>query len=81
MPTVDLFLPPRRYATWRPARREDVARVPVHPVAAAWLLLKLWITRSRQRQALSELDTRLLQDIGITRVDAAREFEKPFWCR
>jgi uncharacterized protein YjiS (DUF1127 family) len=35
--------------------------------------------RSRQRQALSELDDRLLEDIGVTRQKADGEAAKPFW--
>jgi uncharacterized protein YjiS (DUF1127 family) len=38
-----------------------------------------WIERSRQRHALAELDGRLLEDIGVTRAQAAREIAKPFW--
>lgn len=40
----------------------------------------LWITRIRTRQALAELDDRLLRDVGLTRYDAAHETNKPFWC-
>jgi uncharacterized protein YjiS (DUF1127 family) len=35
--------------------------------------------RWRQRQALLDLDDRLLRDIGITREQAKREARKPFW--
>jgi uncharacterized protein YjiS (DUF1127 family) len=35
--------------------------------------------RRRQRRALARLDGRLLSDIGISRCDAEREIEKPFW--
>ena len=35
--------------------------------------------RWRQRQALLELDDRLLNDIGISRADALREARRPFW--
>jgi uncharacterized protein YjiS (DUF1127 family) len=40
-----------------------------------------WIARSRQRRDLRELaqEERLLSDIGITREQALREAEKPFW--
>ena len=54
-------------------------RRPIHPLVAAWLLVALWIGRMRQRRALAELDDKMLQDIGITRYDAARECGKPFW--
>ena len=38
-----------------------------------------WFERSRQRQALAALDQRLLDDVGITPIAAAREIAKPFW--
>lgn len=72
MPTFDLDLP-RTYSPWRATRQR------IHPVLAAWMLFASWIERARQRQALAGLDARQLRDIGITRTDAARECEKPFW--
>jgi uncharacterized protein YjiS (DUF1127 family) len=41
--------------------------------------LATWIDRARQRQALADLDDRMLNDIGITRSEARREAAKPFW--
>ena len=38
-----------------------------------------WNERSRQRQALAELDDRLLKDIGISRTAAATEVSEAFW--
>jgi uncharacterized protein YjiS (DUF1127 family) len=35
--------------------------------------------RSRQRQALAQLDDRLLRDIGKTRQQASAEAARPFW--
>ena len=72
MPTFDFYLP-RTYSTWRAKRQR------VHPVAAAWMLLAAWVERTRQRNALAGLDDQQLRDIGITRVDVARECDKPFW--
>ena len=72
MPTFDLLLPPQSYSAWSPKRR-------AHPVAAGWILVASWIERARQRNALAGLDDRQLRDIGITRVEAAQESEKPFW--
>lgn len=34
----------------------------------------------RQRRALLSLDAAMLKDLGISRVDALREGDKPFWC-
>jgi uncharacterized protein YjiS (DUF1127 family) len=72
MPTFELYLP-GTYSTRR------VRRQHIHLVAAAWMLLATWIERVRQRRALASLDDHMLCDIGITRIDAAREYEKPFW--
>mgnify|MGYP001816180435 CR=1 FL=1 len=38
-----------------------------------------WHDRAKQRRQLSELDDRLLADIGVTRIDACQESSKPFW--
>jgi uncharacterized protein YjiS (DUF1127 family) len=38
-----------------------------------------WIEQSRQRQALQDLDDRLLNDIGLSRDEARRECAKLFW--
>jgi uncharacterized protein YjiS (DUF1127 family) len=71
MPTFDLFLP-RAYSTWRPARTPNRR-------FRAVVLIAGWIERARQRTALAGLDDRELRDIGVTRVEAARESAKPFW--
>jgi uncharacterized protein YjiS (DUF1127 family) len=74
MPSYDLYLPPT-WSSWR----LRVRREPIHPFAAAWLPIANWIERSRQRKALSGLTEHELRDIGITRCEAARESDKPFW--
>jgi uncharacterized protein YjiS (DUF1127 family) len=71
MTTFDLFLPARTFSVWRPRRQR--------PFAANWTLITSWIERVRQRHALAALDERDLRDIGISRVDATREAQKPFW--
>jgi uncharacterized protein YjiS (DUF1127 family) len=38
-----------------------------------------WHERARQRRRLSEIDDRMLEDIGLSRADVSREVEKPFW--
>jgi uncharacterized protein YjiS (DUF1127 family) len=35
--------------------------------------------RSRQRRALAALDDRLLRDVGLSRADVEREYNRPFW--
>lgn len=42
-------------------------------------LVVAWRERQRQRFALSNLDDRLLRDIGVSREDAKIETTKPFW--
>lgn len=42
-------------------------------------VLAVWENRARERKALAEMPPNLLKDIGITRIDAQRETEKPFW--
>jgi uncharacterized protein YjiS (DUF1127 family) len=48
-------------------------------LSAAPLLWLRWNERHRQRQALSELDDRLLDDVGLTRRQADSECRKPPW--
>jgi uncharacterized protein YjiS (DUF1127 family) len=62
-------------AAWRPTGLARALRLALN-------LLRLrarWNERHRQRQALSELDDRMLRDIGVTRGQAERECEKPPW--
>ena len=46
---------------------------------AAFDMLCDWTERYRQRRALLSLSDSMLSDIGISRADALREGEKPFW--
>ncbi len=64
------------YAPAPSAPRYPVRRM---PDPRWWRVLGEWIERSRQRHALAGLDNRLLDDVGITRSQAAREIAKPFW--
>lgn len=38
-----------------------------------------WNERRRQRRALESLPDHLLRDIGVSRLDAEQEADKPFW--
>jgi len=50
------------------------------PIASlVWQVLMRWHHRISERRALTMLDDRLLQDIGIERDQALKESEKPFW--
>ncbi|WP_127520356.1 DUF1127 domain-containing protein [Mesorhizobium sp. Z1-4] len=39
-----------------------------------------WYDRYLQRRVLAELDSRMLEDIGVTSQEARHEISKPFWC-
>jgi uncharacterized protein YjiS (DUF1127 family) len=41
--------------------------------------LREWHRRRRDRATLAAFDDRMLRDIGVTRVDALYEINKPFW--
>jgi uncharacterized protein YjiS (DUF1127 family) len=43
--------------------------------------LKAWRNRHRQRRQLAMLPDHILKDIGISRMGALWESEKPFWRR
>ena len=59
------------------ADRSNSARVSV--VKRVLQTLSVWRRRAAQRRALSQLDERLLADIGLTLADVDREVRKPFW--
>lgn len=42
-------------------------------------MVATWMERRRQRQALGELNDRLLKDLGLSRADVEGEARKPFW--
>ncbi|MFZ0487993.1 MAG: DUF1127 domain-containing protein [Arenicellales bacterium] len=41
--------------------------------------LSEWHKRAVERRELLEMPEHLLKDIGISRLDAYREYRKPFW--
>lgn len=43
------------------------------------MIFCIWPDRHRQRRALKEMDEDQLLDLGISRRDAMREGQKPFW--
>ncbi|MBV2358308.1 DUF1127 domain-containing protein [Thalassococcus sp. CAU 1522] len=51
---------------------------PVRPASLA-TRIRNWRSVSRQRHALSRLDTAALRDIGLSREQAENEANRPFW--
>jgi uncharacterized protein YjiS (DUF1127 family) len=45
----------------------------------ATMTLRTWNQRIKQRNALTELNTRLLADIGISEAQRLAEISKPIW--
>jgi uncharacterized protein YjiS (DUF1127 family) len=70
---------PREPANMRALRQQFASSSSID----AWLrTLGFWIDRSQQRRQLgelAELNDYLLKDIGVSREEAMREAEKPFW--
>ena len=71
-----------------PARKAAISGNRTNRAAepAGWrATIARWFARSRQRWALREIaeanDIHLLKDIGVSREEAFREAEKPFWRR
>lgn len=50
-----------------------------HFATTAIQTLARWQHRREQRRHLVSLDDRMLQDIGVSRVEAELEADKPFW--
>lgn len=59
--------------TWHPDRAA------VHSLIRWTAAVKNALRRRRERQALLELDDRLLDDIGLTREQAEQIGRKPMW--
>jgi uncharacterized protein YjiS (DUF1127 family) len=48
-------------------------------LSAVRAALREWRRRQNGRLELARLDERMLRDIGLTRIDAEYEINKPFW--
>jgi uncharacterized protein YjiS (DUF1127 family) len=80
---------PRRSAGWNipkaGARRQrlrlaaDPATSLARRIGGLAEAMGIWIERVRMRRRLSHLSDHMLRDIGVSRAEAARETEKPFW--
>lgn len=49
------------------------------PISAAYRVVATWMQRHEQRSRLVEMDSRMLRDMGLDKVDALNEAAKPFW--
>ncbi|MGE0723379.1 MAG: DUF1127 domain-containing protein [Alphaproteobacteria bacterium] len=47
--------------------------------ALAAAMIGAWQARDQHRRCMAQLDSHLLQDIGLTTRDQLREVEKPLW--
>ena len=77
-------LPPESVSPGIAPRHADVAPEPGRgrraPTRNLWLeWLREWRRRGRSRTSLSELNDRMLKDIGVTYAEAEHEANKPFW--
>lgn len=61
--------------------RHATVRAATGLVGRALGLFFRWQERVRSRKELERLDDRMLKDIGLNRIDALRESNKPFWKR
>lgn len=69
----------------RQLSHRPVALAPTLAQAAATSLragtaaLAAWLRHRRERYLLAGLDDHMLRDLGLTRGDVAREYDRPFW--
>lgn len=52
---------------------------PVQALVRLADMVASWERRARERKTLAEMSEHMLKDLGISRVDARRESDKPFW--
>jgi uncharacterized protein YjiS (DUF1127 family) len=64
----------RRLAAWPSWGRRCLAAA-----TALANTISSWRERSRSRHLLATLDDHLLRDMGVSRAEAWRESDKPFW--
>ncbi len=62
-----------------PNPRLPVSRFGVRTVVTLFQRLVAWQRRMAERYTLADLDDSVLEDIGLTRADVARELRRPFW--
>jgi uncharacterized protein YjiS (DUF1127 family) len=61
------------------ARQSDApSSRPIWLLAKMYLWTREWLAHRRQRRDLSKLDRRLLEDVGVSKTDAASESKRFF---
>jgi uncharacterized protein YjiS (DUF1127 family) len=63
----------------QPVRASPVVTAGQAVLSSLASMIAIWLNRQQGRRDLSELDDRLLADVGISREDARWEARKPFW--
>jgi len=67
------------YSIREPVRGNSAWAAGWHFLPSCTETMGIWIGRRQGRQDLSSLDDRLLEDVGISREQAAWKAGKPFW--
>jgi len=49
------------------------------PFTAGYRVIATWMERHEHRARLAEMDSRMLRDMGLDKIDALNEAAKPFW--
>jgi uncharacterized protein YjiS (DUF1127 family) len=68
------------YTIYHPYSGEIALSASIHAFfSSAIMIPRTWDQRLKQRNALSRLSSRLLDDAGITEAQRLAEVNKPFW--
>ncbi len=79
MHTISQRRPFGAYAGPRRPTAASFGEILLEAAARALRTLLTWQERDQQRRALSQLDARMLKDIGVSRAEVDLELRKPFW--
>jgi len=68
------------YKNYHPYIGEIAISTAIHAFfARAAMVLCTWNQRVKQRNTLSQLSSRLLEDVGVSEAQRLAEINKPFW--
>ena len=51
----------------------------INPSKRFFKVFALWMSKSKQRSQLAQMNDSLLDDIGVTHAEAEKESTQPFW--